>query len=313
MRLVCPNCAAQYEVDANAIPEDGRDVQCANCGNTWFQDRGEPGQAATHEQPDHTGDDAGPDTYDANGGEDAQDDDETAPDEDQRQTHIRPQAAPVDQSVLDILRQEADLDASTRQAGEASHAAPDEPEAEPDDASDDTPDDPADEDDGLALRARAARSRLTSNPERERRLHLSPETDEDQFDDDLPEDVVSVAPAPQRRAAAEHPQHELPDVDALNSSLRSADDDSRVDDERARRRKPAPGKRSNSLGFYLAVLIFLILLALYALKPQIIAALPGAAPYLDQYTLLVDAARHRLAEGMLALIEAARNLMAQYL
>jgi predicted Zn finger-like uncharacterized protein len=37
MRLVCPNCAAQYEVDDSAIPDNGRDVQCANCGNTWFQ------------------------------------------------------------------------------------------------------------------------------------------------------------------------------------------------------------------------------------------------------------------------------------
>lgn len=37
MRLVCPNCGAQYEVDAGLIPEAGRDVQCSNCGNTWFQ------------------------------------------------------------------------------------------------------------------------------------------------------------------------------------------------------------------------------------------------------------------------------------
>ena len=37
MRLVCPNCDAQYEVDANAVPEAGRDVQCSNCGHTWFQ------------------------------------------------------------------------------------------------------------------------------------------------------------------------------------------------------------------------------------------------------------------------------------
>jgi predicted Zn finger-like uncharacterized protein len=38
MRLVCPKCVAQYEVDDNAIPESGRDVQCASCGHTWFQD-----------------------------------------------------------------------------------------------------------------------------------------------------------------------------------------------------------------------------------------------------------------------------------
>jgi resuscitation-promoting factor RpfA len=39
MRLVCPNCEAKYEVPEDAIPETGRDVQCANCGHAWFQMR----------------------------------------------------------------------------------------------------------------------------------------------------------------------------------------------------------------------------------------------------------------------------------
>ncbi|MGR3805435.1 zinc-ribbon domain-containing protein [Marinibacterium profundimaris] len=37
MRITCPNCGAQYEVPAEVIPQDGRDVQCSNCGVTWFQ------------------------------------------------------------------------------------------------------------------------------------------------------------------------------------------------------------------------------------------------------------------------------------
>lgn len=37
MRLICPNCDAQYEVEATAIPDGGRDVQCSNCGHAWFQ------------------------------------------------------------------------------------------------------------------------------------------------------------------------------------------------------------------------------------------------------------------------------------
>ncbi|MEM1429921.1 MAG: zinc-ribbon domain-containing protein [Pseudomonadota bacterium] len=37
MRLTCPNCGAQYEIDATVIPEEGRDVQCSSCGHTWFQ------------------------------------------------------------------------------------------------------------------------------------------------------------------------------------------------------------------------------------------------------------------------------------
>ncbi|MDE9449430.1 zinc-ribbon domain-containing protein [Aliiroseovarius sp. Z3] len=37
MRLVCPSCGAQYEVDDRVMPENGRDVQCSNCGHGWFQ------------------------------------------------------------------------------------------------------------------------------------------------------------------------------------------------------------------------------------------------------------------------------------
>lgn len=37
MRLICPNCGAQYEVPESVIPESGRDVQCSSCGTTWFQ------------------------------------------------------------------------------------------------------------------------------------------------------------------------------------------------------------------------------------------------------------------------------------
>lgn len=39
MRLVCPNCDAKYEVPEDAIPDAGRDVQCANCSHAWFQMR----------------------------------------------------------------------------------------------------------------------------------------------------------------------------------------------------------------------------------------------------------------------------------
>ncbi len=37
MRLTCPNCGAQYEVPDEVIPDEGRDVQCSACDQTWFQ------------------------------------------------------------------------------------------------------------------------------------------------------------------------------------------------------------------------------------------------------------------------------------
>ena len=35
MRLICPRCGAQYEIDAAAIPAAGRDVECSTCDHIW--------------------------------------------------------------------------------------------------------------------------------------------------------------------------------------------------------------------------------------------------------------------------------------
>jgi predicted Zn finger-like uncharacterized protein len=60
MRLICPNCDAQYEVDDAAIPAAGRDVQCSSCGHAWFQthpevDRERAAEAALHDAPSGDG------------------------------------------------------------------------------------------------------------------------------------------------------------------------------------------------------------------------------------------------------------------
>ena len=51
MRLVCPNCEAKYEVPEDAIPDTGRDVQCANCGHAWFQMRPRPPSTSSEVPP----------------------------------------------------------------------------------------------------------------------------------------------------------------------------------------------------------------------------------------------------------------------
>ncbi|WP_375254181.1 zinc-ribbon domain-containing protein [Yoonia sp.] len=37
MRLICPNCDAQYNVADDTFAGGGRDVQCSSCDHTWFQ------------------------------------------------------------------------------------------------------------------------------------------------------------------------------------------------------------------------------------------------------------------------------------
>ncbi|MEO0386398.1 MAG: zinc-ribbon domain-containing protein [Pseudomonadota bacterium] len=37
MRIVCPNCGSQYEVDASLFGPEGREVQCSQCDTQWTQ------------------------------------------------------------------------------------------------------------------------------------------------------------------------------------------------------------------------------------------------------------------------------------
>ncbi|MBN8293160.1 zinc-ribbon domain-containing protein [Rhodobacter sp. NTK016B] len=104
MRLTCPNCNAQYEVDEKVIPKGGRDVQCSACGHTWYQ---YPMDVALQMRAaDLDDDDEDFETEDALDDDDA---DERGP------VPGRPQAAPrIDKTVLDVLREEAEREMGER-------------------------------------------------------------------------------------------------------------------------------------------------------------------------------------------------------
>ena len=116
MRLTCPNCSAQYEVDANVIPDDGRDVQCSNCGNTWFQNAVDPAAKPVAPVPVAdvpSGDNAAEGAATDNAeplpeakGDDAQTADKSAP----------VQRSSVTDSVRDILQAEVAFDQGLRAA-----------------------------------------------------------------------------------------------------------------------------------------------------------------------------------------------------
>lgn len=106
MRLTCPNCEAQYEVPDEVIPASGRDVQCSNCGDTWFEHH--PDHAPPPEEPDDADQswDAAPEA------EDAEVISEESPEEVAEAT---PERRQLDPTVKDVLREEADRERAARE------------------------------------------------------------------------------------------------------------------------------------------------------------------------------------------------------
>lgn len=92
MRLICPNCGAQYEVPESVIPENGRDVQCSSCGNTWFQHH--PMYANATEDEDEF-DEVEPEWDDDGPTQNADDDPFADSDEDQPEPEFDTQVAPA--------------------------------------------------------------------------------------------------------------------------------------------------------------------------------------------------------------------------
>lgn len=120
MRLICPNCGAQYEVADDVIPQEGRDVQCSNCAHTWFENRG------ASDIEDDFSEDAAPAS--------ARTDDvaqwgaaDYAPKPAAKTTpKPAPQRQELDPAIADILREEAAREASARRAeADAMESQPD--------------------------------------------------------------------------------------------------------------------------------------------------------------------------------------------
>ena len=111
MRLICPNCDAQYEVPDDAIPEEGRDVQCSNCGHAWFQ--GELDQDdLDHDSADPVA--PGPVAMAAPDLSDHEPDEPAQP--------VTPAFAPprrqLDESLVAVLREEAERETKARARAE---------------------------------------------------------------------------------------------------------------------------------------------------------------------------------------------------
>ncbi|MFN4098549.1 MAG: zinc-ribbon domain-containing protein [Pararhodobacter sp.] len=109
MRLTCPNCNAQYEVDEKVIPKAGRDVQCSACGHTWYQ---YPSSVALEMRAAELEDD---EDDDGDSGGDVTLAERPATTTTATATAAAERVAPrIDKTVLDVLREEAERELGER-------------------------------------------------------------------------------------------------------------------------------------------------------------------------------------------------------
>ena len=272
MRLICPNCDAQYEVVDDVIPAEGRDVQCSNCGQTWFQHH--PDHAPEVEEDDPA--DLPPDLAEPDDAPVA-DEERTepvpptppAPDLDpEPEPEPEPQPEPasepalqqrrVDPEVADILREEAEREAQARAA--------DPIETQPD----------------LGLAAADSESERRAQQARERMARLR---GEEPTAADATEAAATAAAIGSRRDL-------LPDIEEINSTLRSSGDrEPTVADPSPDMVETPPKRGGFRRGFLMMVVLGLILGAIYVFAPQIAQAVPQADPYLSAYVAQVDVLR----------------------
>lgn len=259
MRLICPNCDAEYEVPDSAIPAEGRDVQCSNCGVTWFFDPSAPLEADVEMAEDLADPDPAPAAIEP----DPQPEPAPAPvapapkmpqvtapvidpEEGFEATPPPPPNAPepkrreLDNSVKDVLRQEAEFEARARAEDQSVEVQPDL---------------------GLAPPPKPA-----------------PNAAEDADVDD-----VAGGAAPRRDL--------LPDIEEINSTLRASSDRGDGVNYAEVAAQEDARKRGFRSGFGLSLIILGGLAALYAYAPNVVEMVPGLEAPLGSFVDTVNTAR----------------------
>lgn len=275
MRLVCPNCDAEYEVDDGVVPAEGRDVQCSNCTTTWFQ-----AAAAVAEDADAPEVEADTEVLpeiepevevDVEAEPEAEADDETllaaAAASAAMTASPTPRKPAIDPEALEVIHEEVERETAARQAERGGI------ETQPDLGLDDTE---------TQERASAARDRMA------RRRGIAPTADTIEDNDE----VLAAAPKRDETAAK---KELFPDIEEINSTLSPETAEAEAEAERlASEGGSLPERRAHSsyrTGFGLMLLLAVGLLLLYVYAPQISRSVPAAADPLESYVSAVDGGR----------------------
>lgn len=344
MRLICPSCGAQYEVDESVIPETGRDVQCSNCGHAWFQSPAVVAPAEDRDAVDTTT--AAPDEHSAESADEEAGTDAgvsqagTEPDVSEAETDAG-KASPAEEAPegedrpkpLDIVRQ------VNRAEGRDTPPAPDETET-PETAAEERTEEPesgtADDADDLmpaATKPELQRRKLDDavlgvlreEAERENRVRKVEEAAlESQpdlglaavadFDEGKSHDRVVRVRGDEddldddALVARASRRELLPDIEEIKSTLRATsergDEPAAMDAPETLARRQRSGFRR---GFMTALVLAFIAVLIYVLAPAISRMVPALEPTLTAYVEGVNAARIWLDAQMQSLTESLKS------
>jgi predicted Zn finger-like uncharacterized protein len=283
MRITCPNCGAQYEVDDALIPEAGRDVQCSNCGKGWFQPKHpEPPMAA--EGPETTAEVAEAETAEA------------APLPEEELERLEEIAAPGAPEPVAAADAEAEVALAGREDArrEVSNRT-----AEEDD-----------EDEPLAAAPRKPDESVLSVLREEAQREIAQRRQDAGVIESQPD--LGLSELPQRRTgpseadiaagaavAASARRDLLPDIDEINSTLRpdavrgaaaAGETETPVEDGR---------RRGFRMGFGLMLLVAAVLIGLYIGAGWLATAVPALEPFLIGYVGAANSFRAWI-DGLLA-------------
>jgi len=275
MRLICPECDAEYEVPGEVIPPSGRDVQCSACDHVWFvrPDDTSGARAATNApdpwdclaEPPTVSPDPAPAPAGPLGAPDEETREEigTATEDAPGPIAAEPQRPrrELDPDMLNILREEAEFSARAREAERSSgRAVPDPAPVE----------EPAEETEAVA--ATPSVSMDTSPAARD---------EAETRDGELPAATDTAG----REPTAETPSV-LPRAEAISATL--ATDAARNPGAGA----SAYGRESRrGKGFLTGIAIGALALAVYVFAPQIAVGVPEFTGALESYVAWVDTLR----------------------
>ncbi|HEY0214188.1 MAG TPA: zinc-ribbon domain-containing protein [Paenirhodobacter sp.] len=276
MRLICPGCGAQYEVDDGIIPDAGRDVQCSACGHVWFQ-KSRPmllsgdevvtlllDTGAEQPRPPLSSSDAVDQVMTSAFDEDP---DPELPDPGAQP--LRPRRA-LDDSLLSILREEAEREARARRAESPALETQEE----------------------MNLAEVPQVSVPPAAP-----VMAEPAAPEAEAPEPAPPPALRIVQAAAPIVVAPEPEPEpLPDIGTLKASLRASAD--RHGDAAATIAPVAPPHSGFRTGFLSVLTLAGLATAAYGFAPELSGALPDLDPALTAYVAQVDSGRIWLDEHL---------------